>query len=48
MDLTDLIVNQPEINFDIVRSIWYFEDKVSCKIIPQNFVWVVLVIWWLL
>jgi hypothetical protein len=46
MDLTDLIVNQPEINFDIVWSIWYFEDKVSCN--PQNFVWVVLVILWLL
>ena len=33
-DLTDLIAKQAEFNFDIIRSIWYIQDKVSSIIKP--------------
>jgi hypothetical protein len=33
IDLTDLIAKQAESNFDIIRSIWYIQDKVSSIII---------------
>jgi len=34
MNLTDLLAKQAEFNFDIIRSIWYIQDKVSSIINP--------------
>jgi hypothetical protein len=34
IDLTDLITKQAKFNFDIIRSIWYFQDKILSIINP--------------
>jgi hypothetical protein len=38
IDLTDLIAKQIEFNLDIIRSVGYFQDKVSSVINPKNFI----------
>jgi hypothetical protein len=37
IDLTDLIAKQAEFNFDIIRSIWYIQDKVSSITLDNKF-----------